>query len=139
MTTTATKPSLNDLAKRMQKVRAQLDKKEEEAKELRKEWDNIRKVQIPDKMAEAGVESVRLKGIGTISLRADAYCSVRGGMLEELQQWLVEQGAGELIKETVNSSTLKAFIKERFEQGEEIPDELVNFQPFTYATILGGK
>ena len=128
---------LNELAIHMIDVREKLDEAKKVSSELQKEWDKLRKELIPEKMDEMGIDSVRLKGIGTISLRADAYASVKSGHAQDLQEWLRSHDHAELVVSTVNSSTLKAFLKEQVREGEPIPDDYVNFTPYTYATITG--
>jgi hypothetical protein len=94
---------------------------------------------IPDKMAQDGLRGVPLADGGRIELRSKAYCSVRAGQKPALESWLVEIDAEDLIQPTVNASTLKAFVKERLDRGDEIPEEIINYQPFVEATLIKGK
>lgn len=50
----------------------------------------------------------------------------------ELWEWLREHDAAEIITETVNSSTLAAYIRQQMEQGEAYPVDICEVS--TYAT-----
>jgi hypothetical protein len=94
---------------------------------------------VPDKMAEQGLAGVPLADGGRIELRPKAYCSVRAGKKPDLEDWLHTVEAADLIQPTVNASTLKAFCKERLSHGEEIPEDIINYQPFVEATLIKGR
>lgn len=124
-----------ELAKLMDKAGAYKDRMKKEAVMAQLRWDVIRKIVIPNKLDEMGMDSAKIKGVGTVSKRADAYCNVKAGCQEDLMNWLRDNGYADLIRPNVNSSSLKAFIKELFNEGKEIPSDIVNFTPFTYVAI----
>lgn len=78
---------------------------------------------IPTRFAADGFKTLNLAGIGRIQLASDAYCTVQAGMGEELQEWLRRNGHGDLIKPTVNPSTLKSFVKELAKDAAEAAGE----------------
>ena len=127
--------SLEQLANEMKTVRTRLDDAKAIATELQKEWDHLRKVAIPDKMEEMGLESARITGVGTLSLATDAYCSCPSDNKYKLQEWMKEHEFADLITEVINGSTLKAWYKEQLKAGAPLPDELVKFDPYTYCKI----
>lgn len=127
--------NINDLAAEFKKLQKEHDEAKAKASEIYAQLEQIRKYDIPSKMEEMGTDSIRLKGIGTVGLRYDAYVSAQPGHQDQLKEWLSNEGHGDLIKDTVNSSTLKALVKEMFKNGQEIPDEIVKFEPYTYAVI----
>ena len=45
-------------------------------------------------------------------------------------EWLRARGDGGLIKLTVHAGTLKAYVKEMLEKGEEPPESLITSYPF---------
>jgi hypothetical protein len=102
--------------------------------EIGKFYDSVRKRWLPETMESEGLESARY-GFGTVSLRGDAYAGIRSGMQEEAFIWLEQNDQADLIKSTVNASSLKAMLKARFSAGEEIPDDLFKFEPFTMSAI----
>ena len=127
--------TLEAMAHEMKEVRERLDNTKAESSELQKQWDDLRKVHIPNKLEELGIESARITGVGTVSERTDAYCSVPAANRQALYEWLEAHDHGDLITDTVNSSTLKAFMKEQIMLGHEVPDDIVNFNPYTYVAI----
>ena len=130
---------LKELAQHMVELRDQIDALRSETTDLQKEYDQLRKVTIPELMESMGIENVKIEGVGRLSLRQEAYCSVRANMKDALLRWLDDHGHNELVSETVNSSTLKAWVKAQLAEGLEIPpDEIINFDPFEMATITKG-
>jgi len=127
--------SITDIAKRMTAVKAKLDECKRATAEMQKEFDELRKVTLPDAMESAELSKVTVVGVGTISMRTDAYASIKSGMNAEAYQWLEENGHADLVKSYVQPSTMKAFLKEQFTNGEPVPDGIFNFNPYTYATI----
>jgi hypothetical protein len=127
--------SIVDIATKMQAVKAELDELKAKTTELQKEFDELRKVKLPEAMEEAGMESARISGVGVVSLRTDAYVSIKGGKKEEAYRWLAEHGYEDLVTDYVQPSTLKAFAKEQYDQGRSLPEDLFSFNPYTYAAI----
>lgn len=128
------------LAKAMAKVRAKKDKLEADLKELNAEYDVIRIELMPTLLDDLNLENIRVKGLGRVSLTGDIFCSVKGASQDGLFDWLRggnpdKEALGDLIKETVNSSTLRSFVKDRMKVGKPIPDEFLNVTPYTRASI----
>jgi hypothetical protein len=87
-------------------------------------------------MCEDDMQSIKISGIGRLGLTNDARVSVASGMKYELHQWLEENGFEEVIQPSVNSSTLKAFIKEQKREGNPTPsEEVINYLPFLRASL----
>jgi isocitrate lyase len=129
------KMTLNQLVETMAHLEAQKDSLAATVKDVNLRLDFLRLGKIPEKMDEEGVTGLTLEGIGRVSLTADAYVSIKAGQKEAAWEWLRDTGHGDLITETINASTLKAAIKEMVKKGEEIPNEMINFSPFTRASI----
>ena len=128
--------TLEELALKMKTIKSELDAAKSISGELQATWDELRKKWLVDKMEEMGIESVRITGVGTVSQRVDAYCTVPAASKRALYDWLQEHDFGDLITDTVNSSTLKAWMKEQTLKGNEVPsDEIVKFTPYTYVAI----
>jgi hypothetical protein len=122
----------------MAAIRKELDDAKEAASGFQQMWDHLRIQLIPEKMEDSGLENARISGVGTLTLATDAWVSTKNS--QELFKWLEDHEHGDLITETVNPSTLKAFLKEQVRNGEDIPDEeIVKFTPYTYAKITGAK
>lgn len=103
--------------------------------ELQKEFDNLRQVVIPDEMDAAGISSANFPGIGRLTLTADLFAGIQPEQQQAAYQWLHDNGHGDLIKDYVHPSTLKAFIKELMEQGENLPEELFKATPYQRASV----
>ena len=103
--------------------------------ELQKRYDFIRFTFVPSVMEDEGIESARIEGVGRVYLSSDVNVSVKAGKSDEAQVWLVDTENGDLIKETVNSSSLRALIKSMMKKGEEVPYDIFNVSPFTRSQI----
>lgn len=105
------------------------------AKTLKAQIDRLKMGVLPDKMNAEEIQTVNLKGIGRLSNTSQMRVSAVAGTQPQLFTWLEDNGYGALIGTTINSSTLKAFIKERIAAGEEYPDELINMHSFEQVTL----
>lgn len=95
-------------------------------------FDVMRLELVPSKMDEDGVSNIKVEGIGRVSLTGDMYVRLKDK--EGFFAWLKQHKLSSLIQQTVNSSTLKAFAKERLKKGLELP-EAIQSTPFTRASI----
>lgn len=128
--------SLVDLVKMMNKKRKELESADERATALQIQFDQLRIDVIPDAMKKAGIETVRVAGVGNIIIGEDMWTHVPAARRYDLYQWMRENKCEGLITETVNSSTLKAWIKERRENKQELPPgDLVVVTPYKRASI----
>lgn len=127
--------TINELADLYMEYREDLDMLKASTSAAQERFDLVRKIAIPEKMEELGFDNIKIKGVGRLSLRTEAYASTVKGRKEEAMEWLDENGHGDLIKPTVNASTLKAFLKEQVAEGVEVPDDIFNFTPYLMATI----
>ena len=126
---------LIELIKEMRVIQGEKEALEEELKDLNKHFDFLRITKIPQMMEDSGVKNINVEGVGRVSLTADMHVSVKAEMKEAFYLWLRDNGREDLIQPTVNSSTLKATVKNMVKKGEEIPDDLLNVSPFTRASI----
>ena len=90
-------------------------------------------------MEQMGLTSVVLDGIGRLEIRHDASCSVPKENKDDVYDWLRDNGYGELIVGTVNSSTFKAQVKKFIKDGEPFPMDLINFNPYDNAVLIRAK
>lgn len=127
-----------ELAKRLVDVQASLAEAEAQVSHLKTVRDIIRFEVIPSTMDDQGIQSVNIKGVGTLYLSGEVLVSVKQAMGPDLQDWLRDHGFGDLISEVVNSSTLAAFVREQMKAGHEVPEHLLNIHPRTRAAIKKG-
>lgn len=99
----------DDLEERLKKVNASIDEAEKD---------------LSDMMAEAETPNFTHSGFMYI-LTTKTRASARAGMKAELFAALRENGAGDMIQETVNANTLSSYVKEQMsENGDKVPDWL---------------
>lgn len=112
----------------------------ESLKAANERFDMLRKTLIPEAMRVAGM--VDAAGHGKVShrsgakvhLRSELHAYVLAADKPRLMDWLRANGQQDLIKEDVHHSTLKAFCKERQEDGGALPP-MVKVSPETVAVI----
>lgn len=127
--------SLNEAISLMSELKLKSDALGDERAEINKKYDVLRMNIVPSKMEEAGEESKTISGIGRITLQADVFASIPAPMRDQAYEWLDEHGHGDIIKPTVNASTLKALIKSLIRKGTEIPESIFKVTPVTRAVI----
>lgn len=126
------------LAKLMAEVRERKDKLDDELKLVNAEFDVIRIELIPTLFDDLGLENLRVADLGRVSLTGDVFVSLPAAQKVGLFGWLKKRKLGDLIQENVNSSTLRAFVKDRIKAGKEIPEEFLRVTPYTRASITKG-
>lgn len=126
---------LIELIKEMYIIQGEKEDVEGDLKNLNKHLDFLRFTKIPQVMEDQGIKNISVEGVGRVSLTADMHVSVKAEMKEMFYTWLRDNGRQDLIQPTINSSTLKATVKNMVKTGEEIPDDLLNVSPFTRASI----
>jgi len=126
---------INELAHRYVALKNEIDELKQRKSDLQKDFDKLRMTELPEAMADEGIESVRIAGIGRVSLRSDVYVSIPADVKYDAWDWLRDHGHENLISETVNPSTLRAFCKEQLQNGELLPDDLFRITPYTQAVI----
>lgn len=124
-----------DLAREQHQVQDLKDWLESLLKLVNAEFDTLRLELLPLQMEDEGLEGFRVEGVGRVSLTADMYVKVKPNLAKALILWLKKNKLGDLAQETVNSSTLKAFVKRRIEEGLAYPEDVLSVTPFTRASI----
>ena len=130
--------SIAELAQAQVDVKAEIEELKASTSLLNKRFDHLRLFRIPEQMENEGINSVNLEGIGRLSTQGSIYASILKDKKEEAYAWLEDNGHGDIIKGTVNASTLKAFLKEQIKEGKAFPDDLFKVTPYMMATITKG-
>lgn len=131
------KYSVTDIARLQKQLGDVLEISSSTKTELQKMYDFIRYTRVPEIMENNDIESISIDGVGRVYLLSDVNVSVKAGQKEGVIEWLIMQGLGDIVQETVNGSTLKATIKrEMTKGGTVIPENLFNVSPFTRAQIV---
>ena len=130
-----TSSSYLELATAIRDLNGRISERESVLKELKKQRDQIQIGILPAKMEEEGLQTINVKDIGRLSVTHNMSVSTAAGKKFELIKWFEENGYEDLIQETVNSSTLKAFIKECIQEGRDYPAEMLNMYSFDRVTL----
>ncbi|PIZ29608.1 MAG: hypothetical protein COY40_06515 [Alphaproteobacteria bacterium CG_4_10_14_0_8_um_filter_53_9] len=138
---------LVNLAARMKMVEQLDGYLENLGKYLHAEYDILRMVLIPEAMERENLESpVNVAGVGRVSLTGDLFVSVGAAEPEvgkdyknEFYGWLRDNNLEDLITESVNASTLKAWVKGRIREAKPWPQDLLKVTPYTRASITKAK
>lgn len=125
-------------AMRMKQLSVIHDAAKKLVRRLDEEYDRLRLKELPELMLEDNIRTVSFSGLGRVQLGSDVYASIPAPKRDEAWQWLRDNNSGDLITETVNSSTLKAWAKEKIAAGVELPD-CFTVTPFNRVSIVKGK
>ena len=128
--------TLLEMAAAMEEFADQKEEAEAQLSIINAWYDVLRMEIIPEKMDNDGIENIKIEGLGRISLTADMFCAVTDK--QALFQWFNDNDLADLIQPTVNSSTLKAFVKRRMKDNKPIPESALRITPFTRASITKG-
>lgn len=111
------------LADKLRDLKLKKTQFESHVKEINAEIRNTEEQLYSDMMTE---ELQSFKKDGTLFyLSFKTYASPTAKMRERLCQTLKDNGYGDIVKETVNSNTLSAFVKEQEEENnDELPEWL---------------
>ena len=99
------------------------------------EFEFLRKNILPTRMDEMGIQTVLIKDVGRIQILPKLSATQIDKIA--LQEWLTKEGHGSLVAETVNSSSLAAFIKAQIADGEPIPDDsIIKISTYEVASVV---
>tara|TARA_Y100000593_G_C4168966_1_gene265927 strand:+ start:100 stop:537 length:438 start_codon:yes stop_codon:yes gene_type:complete len=85
---------------------------------------------IPALMFDLGLDEIKTQNGDKVSVEKQYFAKIPEKLKNEAFNWLIQNGMGAVIKkrvvetEGVHHSTLKALVKERYENGEDIPEDL---------------
>lgn len=127
-----------DLAFELDAIRRAKDYLDDLLKYVNAFHDVMRIELVPEAMEREHIENIRIEDLGRLSLTPDLYVSVKPANKDDLMGWLQARKLGDLIQETINSSTLKAFVSRRIKEGKDYPVDYLNVTPFTRASITKG-
>jgi hypothetical protein len=121
----ATNEDLIKAAEEMADLKREIDQLEAEAKQRKDRYDQLRKVVLPEAMKRLNMLNSKGKGSftfsgGKIHLEQKLYAACTRENEPLLFEFLRVNGDEGLIRETVNSQTLSAYIRER--RGEGLND-----------------
>jgi hypothetical protein len=124
-----------ELVRALDDVQKQKEEADAKAKTLGRIFDHLRITRIPAAFDDEGITMLSVEGVGRCSLTADMHASIAAGQQDQAFEWLRDTGRADVIRETVNSGTLKAVLKKALLDGEALPQDVFNVSPFTRASI----
>lgn len=124
-----------ELIHRFNELKLHKEGLEADLKEVNAEYDFIRMALIPERFEDEAIGKMTVNGVGTVSISHDMYVSLKADRKADALQYLKDIGKGSIVQESVNSSTLRAVVKQMVKDGEQVPDELFNVHPFARASI----
>lgn len=128
--------AIPDLAAELQALKNELDELGDMKSEVQKRYDFLSIEVVPDRMDDEGIESIRVAGVGRLQTQSDIRCNVPAANREAVQDWLKNNGHGSMVTESINSSSLKAFVKEMMREDQPYPKELLQIHPYSRATVV---
>lgn len=104
------------------------EEKEELAEELKSVNSLIEEKEnaLSEMMVARSIDLFRVDGI-TFYTKEETYPSVKKDALEDFIVWLDSNGAGAIAKRSVHPMTLRAWVKERIENAQELPPQVSIF------------
>jgi hypothetical protein len=121
------------LAKELYEYELKRKEHEDIAEDFRAKYLLTQKKLIDVLVEEGKTSTGHIEGVGEISLKKANYPSVNKSNMPVFMQWLRDTGSGALIKEVVDSNTLKKFLTQKIDdlaydidavRENEIPQEL---------------
>ena len=89
---------------------------------------------VPQKFTEQGISSITVDGY-RFTVSAQSRTSIQKDMKDEAYLWLRSNGLGDIVTETVNSSTLSATAKTLMSDGVDLPDDIFNIYSFENTSV----
>lgn len=86
-----------------------------------KAYETFRKETMPHILEAAGVTHVPLSEGFRVGMSSQVFASIKPGQKTAAYDWLRSNGLGDLITDTVNSSTLSAALRKKIEDDNEEP------------------
>lgn len=115
-----------EMARAFVHVRRVKDELDELVKRFNKTYEELKTVKLPAKLEQAGVPSISLAEGYRVGVSHMVRASIKPDARERAYEWLREHGLGDLITNTVNSSTLSAVAKGMQEDNQDLPEEFFN-------------
>jgi hypothetical protein len=107
---------------------------------LKKRIRDARDIFLPERLEDEGLRNFSTDG-WRIARSSKTMASILGDHKDEAYEWLRSNDYADLIKPTVNASSLSAVAKELLEHGKELPEEIfrVHIQPTVSFTKVGNR
>ena len=123
--TTTTKPETTTVGNRVNEYATHTQAIRDLEAEVKRRKDELRRLeeQILDAFAHDGIQNMKTAFGQTVYLNREVFARLVGDT-KKAHTALRRAGLGDLIKPTVNAQTLRAYVREKEESGEELPKGL---------------
>ena len=117
------KATERDLVLQFKCAKEKRDALKEGLKQAQEEYEKIEFGLIEFLESNSAISTAKYEGIGYVQIQKPRlYASCKEENLQDLFDFLKDQGREDLIKTTVAPQSLSTFMSERIEIGEEIPE-----------------
>lgn len=113
-----------ELTRAFVKLRVLKDQIDEALKPFNDFYLETKDKRVPQAFELAGVPSVSLEEGFRVTIAHNVRASIKGGQKEAAFEWLRANGLGDIVTETVNSSTLSAVARTMAEENREFDADL---------------
>jgi hypothetical protein len=124
------------LVKLMDETRGAIEKVQIVKSALEMLYSRVRFSLLPDAMTESDIENFRVDGIGQCYLQDDVSVTILNR--EGAKDWFIKHELEDLVTETINSSTLAAYVRRTIKEKGALPKALAKMlkvKPVTRAVI----
>lgn len=104
-------------------IKDDMDAVQKKVSALYEEWKTVK---VPEKFEQQGVPNINLEEGARVGVSHKVYASINKDKKEGAYEWLRQNDLGDLITETVNTSTLSAVAKGMAEENKELSPEFFN-------------
>lgn len=108
---------------------------EKSFKPFRALWKDAKEKVVPEALEQAGLENVPLSEGFRVGTSTRTVASIKPGEKDKAYVWLIETERGDVIKETVNASTLSALANELAERNLELPEAWFNVEHLNNTSV----
>lgn len=112
---------------------------QEALKPLLEIFTELKTVKVPEAFENDNVKTLTMADGARISISQVVRASVVGGKKDQAVAYLRQNELGDLITETLNASTLSAFVKTLLEKNESLPSELFNVAVVPQVSLTNSK
>jgi len=104
---------------RFGKLRREKDTLEEKLKKINEDLESLNEALVLE-FESRNLQNIMIKGLGKFVLYSSAYPQMKNPEL--CHKWLRDKGFGDMIKEVVHPQTLGAFVRDRLEENQPLPE-----------------
>ena len=120
---------------KMSALKRQYDQMKKESTEVWNEYNDYRYNKIPELAEDLGITGGTFPGIGRLTIRDELTAKQTDKV--KLYGWMCDNGHEDMLQSTINSSTLRAFVREQIKQSNPVPDGVeINAYPIAVLTKL---